>query len=198
MYAFKDELGVFRCNRCARAFEEDPKITMQKDTLEKLRALEDDEQAARAFYYHQANQEQVAKMRKFIVGRFGLNMPAVGTIKTNDIEFLIEPEADQAAFEGMLDQNFLPLLRKDIMDIFEGKDTHAEFKAFAAEERRRQARGELSQVPVLGPYYEYMGMKSIGELYPFGYTRLQDGTIEPNQEPAIKTEEQDPADALAA
>lgn len=125
-------------------------------------------------------------MRKFIIGRFGLNLPAVGTITTNDIEFLIEPEADQAAFEGMLDRNFLPILRKDIMDRFEGKDPHAEFKAFVTEERSRQAGGGPS--PIQGPYFKYMG-----EFYHFGC-----GTIEPNQEPAIKTEEPDPADALAA
>ena len=196
---FQAPKGVFHCARCVRPFEEDPREVKERESLAKLRALEDDEQAARAFYYHRENTSRMASLTRHFVTRIGLQMPKVGLATIDGIELNLEPDADPKAVVEFIEQHIIPFVRTSIIEEIGGV-AKRKCEAFLAEEKRRLEANEPSQkTHALGPYHPYMGKQPIEKLYPYGYTRAGDGTVEPNPEPDIKTSIQpnSPGDAVA-
>lgn len=60
-------------------------------------------------------------MPKYSFGQFGVDTPEVCDLSIPGMEILIDPRSDRAAVLRVVDELFLPLLRKSIEDVIDGR-----------------------------------------------------------------------------
>ena len=145
------------CYHCARPFERDPREEGQERKLAQLRAIKDDDHAARAFHFYRECDAHLCGMSEVWVDSFGMHMPDFGFIRVEGIKFSIEPgKADTMLAE--IDNALLPTIRRSIVEAISTP---------------------FPSAPIVGPYnpVQCPDQPSAQELYPFGYVRLADGTV---------------------
>jgi hypothetical protein len=188
MSAFRNSHGGFQCSLCFRPFDEDPAITRLNQLnarLEKLRGITDDEEAARAFYYHRYYRDLEDRTRRVFCGPHQLAVPGVAKWKISHIEVSVEPGAEESAVMENVDAHVLPSIRYMILSHLNGTAA-LEFERAMEEIKRQNATGDGLQPNAPLPDDRcpaYMLERPIGELYPHGYTRHADGSVDPNPPP---------------
>jgi hypothetical protein len=157
MHIIASPQGPPMCHHCARPFELDPREEGRERKLAQLRAIEDDDHAARAFHFHRECDAHIRAMSEVWVDSFGMHVPDFGVVRVEGIKFSIEPGMADAML-AEIDKTLLPAIRQSIIDALDSR---------------------LPPAPIVGPYNPTWcpDQPSVQALYPFGYVRLADGTV---------------------
>jgi len=157
--------GKFVCGACARPFDRDPKEQRREERLAELRAIPDDDEAARKFYYFRQNEQMFSGLEERWTGHHGMYSPKWGSVTDRGIEIRVSPDANVEEVMRDIDNQFLPGLRESVLHQLDG--TAARWLVTLSEmpaEQETPARIERDPIP-------------ISSLYPFGYVRQDDGTV---------------------
>ena len=157
--------GKPMCHHCARPFERHPDVVRREERHAKLCAIEDDEHAARAFHYYQTLQAQVDKMETVWVEFGGFSIPDVGDVKFEGATFRLEPGASR--------EKILEAIDKVIPSIKESMLIALKFLPSTLPEVPTDPSTIRRFDPTWCP-----STPSAAELYPSGYVRREDGTVE--------------------
>ncbi len=151
------------CYHCARPFERHPDVVRREELYAKLCAIEDDEHAARAFHFHRTLQAKSDQMEKVWVEFSGFGIPEVGDVKFEGATFRLEPGASREKIVEAIDKWVIPSIKEDMLIAL--KSTLPETPIDPSTIRRYD--------PTWCP-----STPSAAELYPSGYVRREDGTVE--------------------
>ena len=157
------------CYHCGRPFERHPDVVRREELHAKLCAIEDDEHAARAFHYHRTLQAKVDQMETVWVELGGFNIPNVGDVRFEGAKILLEPGVSRERMMEKIEKWVLPSIRMYILGALE----------------RHSAT--LPETPIdpstIGRYDPTWcpATPSTAELYPSGYVRREDGSVEAQQ-----------------
>ena len=157
--------GLPACFHCGRVFDRHPTEVEREKQLSLLRGIENDDYAARAFHHYREMQAWEDALTKIWVNHFGLHSPSIGFIRLEGIGFSIEPGVTTEQLMAEIENNFIPMIRDEIRKTLDGT-REREIRAFSASEHKSQPSVWCPERP------------AVDELYPNGYTRHADGTIE--------------------
>jgi hypothetical protein len=166
MHIVTTKEGLLVCCGCGHVFDKHPDEVRREKLHAQLCAIEDDDHAARAFHYKKTLQAQIDQMTTIWTGCVGYSIPGVGSVRVEGIEFTLEP--------GVAVESMIPELDKLIPDI---KRTMIE----TLDGTKARIEGEISSNQVAVHKYDPVwcpNTPSAEELYPFGYIRHADGTVE--------------------
>ena len=163
--------GVLVCDHCGRVFDTHPSETRRKELHAQLCAIEDDDRAARAFHHHRASQAHADSMAKFWTGSIGFSMYELGYANFEGVRFTLEPGVSPDRMIAEIDSQILPALRKHMVDALDGtRDREAkEFEAKLAANEITVTKYDPTWCP---------DTPTVQELYPHGYVRHADGSVE--------------------
>ena len=154
------------CYHCARPFERHPDVVRREELHAKLCAIEDDGHAARAFHYHQTLQAKFDQMETVWVEFSGFSIPDVGNVRFEGAKILLEPGVSRERMMEEIEKWVLPSIRKDILDSLERRSTTLPGIPIDPSTIRRYDPTWCPSTP------------SAAELYPSGYVRHEDGSVE--------------------
>ena len=162
------------CYHCGREFDRHPRDVESEEMHAKLCAIEDDDKAARVFHYHQSIREQNERMKCVWVRRSGWLVPGVGLVCMEGIKLQLEPGAEPERMREQIQRCVLPCIMKDLTEALDGTQERreAELRLKDTEEAR------VPHDPLWCPD------TPVEELYPFGYVRHPDGSVEALPAPA--------------
>jgi len=166
--------GIPRCYSCARPFDMHPTTKRRQELHAALCAIKDDDHAARAFHYHMKMQEEADQQPEMWVERQGIHSPEVGIFGLDGMCIRLVPGASLERVTEEVDKNILPWLREAILKTLDGtavKDAE-KFKV-ECEELVRSGKQRVYD-PTWCPE-----TPTAQELYPNGYVRKEDGSVEP-------------------
>ena len=158
---------TFVCHGCARPFDRDPNVQRREEKLAKLKAIPDDDEAARKFYYFTQAEQEYCCLEQRWTAHHGLHSPQWGCISDHGMEMLVRPDANTEEVMKDIDNVFLPGLRESILYQLDG----------TAARREARWREELKAMPFESETPARIDRTPISSLYPFGYMRLEDGTV---------------------
>jgi hypothetical protein len=159
--------GQPACYHCKRAFDNHPTTAERERLFSKIRAIEDDDYAARAFHYYTTQHAYSDSMTEQWTPHTTFDIPGVGTMSVDCIRLKLEPGAGPELMIQELDKWLLNEMRTSIVQtlcpIF--------------------AQNEECPVPPPRRYPVWCpDSPSVHELYPLGYIRHSDGTVEAKTE----------------
>ena len=184
------KMRTISLDSCGRELEKDPKEERREQLFAKLCAIKDDDTAARAFHYHRSMQECFDKHTTLWMPRLGLHLPDGMHVAIDGIQFSLEPGVKPEAI--LLDQN-LDIIMGCIKDLIvksvDGTGSEAKKKNAEEEEMLRLLDDEAGKMKpqkhhVYDPTWFPSDGPTVQELYPFGYFRHADGTVEANKQEA--------------
>ena len=174
--------GNCYCHFCRQPLQQDPRVEerarMQRyreRRLEQLRAIEDDDEAARKFHIFKTLYDHEHALQEHWIDQSLLSDPKWGDITCMGFKIKVTPTVSVDAIMKSIDCHFLPMLRRQILQ------TVDDGESLAAELASDDACGDRNeQILTLYP----KPPMPISELYPHGYVRHADGTVEARDPPA--------------
>ena len=164
MHIVTTKEGLLVCNHCGHVFDKHPDEVRREQLHAQLCAIKDDDHAARAFHYYKTLHASIDQMTTIWMGLVGYSISGVGSVRVEGIKFTLEP--------GVAAESMIPELDKLIPDI---KRTMIE--TLDGTKAREEREINLNQVEKYDPVW-CPSTPSTEELYPFGYIRNADGTVE--------------------
>ena len=161
------------CYSCGRPFDVHPTTKRRQELHAALCAIKDDDHAARAFHYHMKMQEEMDQQTELWVERQGFHAPGVGSFGVDAVSIrLVAGVSVERAME-VIDQHILPSLRAEILKTFDG----------TAQKDADNFKAEIEELVRSGKQYVYDPLwcpetPTAQELYPNGYVRKEDGSVE--------------------
>jgi len=166
--------GVPMCYGCGRAFDIHPATKRRQELHAALRAIKDDDHAARAFHYHMKMQEEEDQQTELWVERQGFHVPEVGSFGVDGVSIRLVPGVSVERAMEKIDNNILPWVRAQILKTLDGT-AQKEVEKFKAETEELVRSGKQH---VYDPLW-CPETPTAQELYPNGYVRKEDGSVEP-------------------
>jgi hypothetical protein len=170
MRVITNQEGKPMCYHCGRAFERHPEAVRREELHAKLCAIEDDELAARAFHYHRKLQADFDQMETVWVELSGFSIPDVGILRFEGARLQLEPGASHAKLAETIENCVLPFIKENILSALAERNdddkTEAELRIASASVKR------------FDPTWFPPSTPTAAELYPSGYVRREDGSVE--------------------
>ena len=153
--------GKPMCYHCARPFDKHPLQQRREELHAKLCAIRDDDHAARAFHHHRKMQAYADRMTELFVHSQGIHIPEIGSIHIEGIRLNLEPGVPADRVMPEIDKMW-PIIRQSIADTLDG------------------TTGKAEKNLIVHPYDPIWcpSKPTAEELYPFGYVRHADGSVE--------------------
>ena len=183
MHLLTDERGALTCAHCGRVFDRHPDLERREEREAQIRAVADDDRAARLAHFHRAGLAESEAMARHWCEPWGLHGAAIGAVRFEGVSLSLCPGVDTATAMAFVDREVLPMLRRSLLETLDG--TQAELAAASRallSSLRSTARDATLWCPSEPP---------TAELYPYGYTRAPDGTVVANP-PSVAEKEEDP------
>ena len=158
--------GEHVCAHCVRPFERHPSEERREALHKRLCAIEDDDEAARAFHYHRRIQAEVDALKTLWVPGSSFSLGDGCMVRFEGVSLHLPPDASPDCIRDELERWVLPSLRKYVLDALERKDA-----AMPAAPRIEEPRS-------YDPIVTVPASPSAAELYPSGYVRHADGSVE--------------------
>ena len=186
--------GNCYCHFCRQPLQLDPRVEerarmqrYQERRLEQLRAIEDDDEAARKFHLYKRFYDHQNALQEHWIDQSSLSDPNWGDIECMGFQINVSPTVSVDAIMKSIDCQFLPMLRRQILRTVDGRGS------LAAELASDEAWGDRNeQILTLNP----SAPRPISELYPHGYVRHTDGTVEARDPPATTSGRDDRTGAV--
>ena len=181
MHLLTDERGALTCAHCGRVFDRHPDLERREEREAQIRAVADDDRAARLAHFHRAGLAESEAMARHWCEPWGLHGAAIGAVRFEGVSLSLCPGVDTATAMAFVDREVLPMLRRSLLETLDG--TQAELAAASRallSSMRSTARDATLWCPSEPP---------TAELYPYGYTRAPDGTVVANPPPPSVAEE---------
>ena len=169
--------GKCICYSCGREFEKDPKEERREQLFEKLCAIKDNDTAARAFHYHRNREEYYDKHTTLWMPRLKLQIPDGIHVTIDGIQLSLEPGVKPETI--LLDQHLdtiMSCIKDMIVRSVDGTEAKEEAAVIVGKMKPQTHVYDPTWCPSDGP--------TVQELYPFGYVRHDDGTVEANKQEA--------------
>jgi len=166
--------GTPMCYSCGRPFDVHPTTKRRQELHAALCAIKDDDHAARAFHFHKKIQEEADQQTELWVERQGFGHPEVGNFGVDGVSIRLVPGVSVERAMEVIDQHILPSLRAEILKTLNG----------TAQKEAENFKAEIEEQVLSGKQYVYDPLwcpetPTAQELYPNGYVRKEDGSIEP-------------------
>ena len=173
MRVLVDSDGIPMCYGCARPFDVHPTTKRRRELHAALCAIESDDHAARAFYYHKKVQAEADQQTELWVERQGFHVPEVGHFVIDGVCIRLESGVSVERAMEEIDNVILPCLRTEILKTLDG----------TARKESEKLRQEIEQLTQTGVPHVYdptwcPETPTTQELYPNGYVRKADGSVE--------------------
>jgi hypothetical protein len=155
--------GKPMCYHCARPFERHPDVVSREELQTKLCAIEDDEHAARAFHFHRTLQAKSDEMETVWVEFSGFGIPDVGDVRFEGATFRLKPGASRERIVEAIEKWVIPSIKEEMLIALKCRST------------------TLPETPITIRRFDPTwcpSTPSAAELYPSGYVRREDGTVE--------------------
>ena len=166
--------GTPTCYSCGRPFDIHPTTKRRQELHAALCAIKDDDHAARAFHFHKKIQEEADQQTELWVERQGIHAPGVGSFCMDGVSIGLVPGVSVERAMEEIDRHILPWLRAGILKTLDGTaQKEAENYKVEIEELVRSGKQRVYD-PTWCP-----DTPTAQELYPNGYVRLADGSVEP-------------------
>jgi len=165
--------GIPKCYYCAHPFDIHPKVKEQQELYAKLCAIPDDDHAARAFHYHKKQDAEANAQTEFWVARQGFHANEVGNFMIDGICIRLDPGVSPERAMEEFDKSVLPFVREQILKTLDGTTQKEEEKHNLMIMEAKQAGTLHVYDPTWCP-----ATPTAQELYPNGYVRNPDGTVE--------------------
>ena len=169
----------FLCFNCGHAFEKHPEQVRREQLHAQLCALQDDDHAARAFHHRKAMQAIADQSTHVWMDTVGYGIPEVGFVQVMGVTFRLDPGVTLERMLSELDTWLLPQLKRDLTAALDGTAAH-ERKVF----KDGLASGEIPTPPAHDSLW-CPATPTVQELYPFGYVRHADGSVEAKAPPLV-------------
>ena len=157
--------GKARCYHCGRPFERHPEVVRREELHAKLCAIENDDLAARVFHYHRTLQAEFDSMEKVYVESSGYSIPDMGIVRFEGATIHLEPGASRERMMEEIERHVLPSIKEDILRALDPCPKLPETPIDPSKIRRYD--------PTWCP-----STPSVAELYPSGYVRHEDGSVD--------------------
>ena len=166
--------GTPMCYSCGRPFDVHPATKRRQELHAALCAIKDDDHAARAFHYHMKMQEEADQQTEMWVERQGFHAPGVGSFGVDGVSIRLVPGVTVERAMEEIDRSVLPWVRAEILKTLDG----------TAQKEAENFKAETEELVRSGKQYVYDPLwcpetPTAQELYPNGYVRLADGSVEP-------------------
>ena len=173
MHLVTDAHGRPACYHCGRHFDRDPRTARSEAKHAKLCAIPDDDHAARAFHFEREMRAKEEKMTTVWIQRQGMYLDGVGSITSEGIQIRIEPDVShERLMAEFIDVHLWPTIRQSILDTLDGTAQRQE------EEGRLKILARRGDAAREDHDLWCPSEPSVQELYPNGYVRHADGTVE--------------------
>ena len=179
MHLIPTREGKLMCFNCSHAFEKHPVQERREHLLAQLCTIEDDDHAARAFHRHKASQAHTDASTHVWMDTVGYHIHEVGSVRFMGVEFTLEPGVAPERMLPELDKWLLSNLKSCMIKKLDGT-AERERNEFAEAVATGRAPTPPSYDPLLCP-----DTPAIQELYPFGYVRHANGTVEALPAPPV-------------
>lgn len=165
--------GVPVCYHCIRPFDVHPTLRRRQERYAALCAIKDDDHAARAFHYFKQNEAEADRRTELWVERHGFDWCELGSVTVDGIRINLLPEVSAERAMEVFDKEILPAIRESIRKTLDG----------TAQKEIEQMRREVEEQKAAGTLRAYdptwcPATPSAQELYPNGYVRKADGSVE--------------------
>ena len=166
MHIVTTKEGLLVCNHCGHVFDKHPDEVRREQLHAQLCAIKDDDHAARAFHYYKTLHASIDQMTTIRMGLVGYSIPDVGSVRVEGIKFTLEPGV---AVESMIPEldKLIPDIKRNMIETLDGTKAREE----------REISSSQADVHKYDPVW-CPNTPSAEELYPFGYIRHADGTVE--------------------
>jgi hypothetical protein len=158
--------GKPMCHHCVRPFERHPDVVRREELHAKLCAIEDDEHAARAFHFYRTLQAQFDQMETVWVEFGGFDIPEVGDVRFEGATFRLEPGASREKIVEAIDKWLIPSIKESMLIALK-----------CLSPTLPESPIDLGTIVRFDPTW-CPSTPSAAELYPSGYVRREDGTVE--------------------
>lgn len=162
-----------KCYYCARPFDVHPKVKERQELHAKLCAIQDDDHAARAFYYRKQQNAEADAQTELWVARQGFHAYKVGSFMIDGICIKLEPGVSPELAMEEFDKSVLPFVREQILKTLDG----------TAKKEEEESNLRIIEAKKAGTIHVYDPTwcpvtPTVQELYPNGYVRNSDGSVE--------------------
>ena len=163
MHIVPTKEGKLACYHCGHEFDEHPDETSRQRLHRQLCAIEDDDDAARAFHFHKAQQAIADQTTEVWIDRTGFYVPDTGSVRFEGIKINLEPGATTDDAMRAIEAWVLPSIKQSIVEALNGTQEHQ----------------DTAHIPMhkYDPSW-YPCSPPMEDLYPNGYVRHPDGAVE--------------------
>ena len=167
------EGGKCICYSCGKELEKPPREERREKLFAQLCAIKDNDTAARAFHYHRENEEHFDKQTTLWMPRMGLHIPDVAHVVVDGIQLSLEPGVKPDAMDDDHLDTIMAHIKHIIVKTLDGT------QAKEADDFQELLHAGKIQPHPYDPAWcpEH---PTVEELYPWGYVRHEDGTVEAN------------------
>ena len=165
------------CYHCERPFDKDPIKSRDEQLWAHLRAIPDDREAARAFYFENQNRILQEKTKTVWMHKIGFSGSPGVTMLVEGIKIMIDPGVSNQAVMERIDHFLLPMIRQQLVETLDGTQ----------EPEPLELLGRLHIVPRPEPDW-YPDTPSVEEMYPDGFWRSSDGSVIAGRKPEPEPE----------